>query len=161
MYCYGSTITCTRFPIFLRKANYKSSQGHTAPQSQSRRGMKFWEHPGCNLYFMKLSHMSFTTYIAFVKIRGWENDIVLNWVIKKIIPECLRLGNTFFTHMSVFGTLSKEYGAIPIHYDEREISCVFHLWKVISGGSTTFYGGTSPCDPGPRFHQVPFRHGTL
>ena len=47
---------------------------------------------------------------------------------RNIIPECLRLGNTFFTHMSVFGTLNKDDGEMPIHFDERDvISCIFRL----------------------------------
>ena len=54
---------------------------------------------------------------------------------KKIIPECLRLGDSFFTHMSVFGTVNKEGGEMPIHFDERAIiSCVFHLGKFLHGG---------------------------
>ena len=81
---------------------------------------------------------------------------------KKIIPECLRLGDTFFTHMSVFSTISKEDGTMSIHFDKRDnISCVFHLGWVTSGGSTSFYGSISPSNPCDKIHQVPFRHGTL
>ena len=70
---------------------------------------------------------------------------------KKIIPECLRLGDTFFTHMSVFSTVSKEDGTMPIHFDKRDIiSCVFHLGWVTSGGTTSFYGGVSPSKPGDK-----------
>jgi len=64
--------------------------------------------------------------------------------------------------MSVFGTISKEDGQMPLHFDERDIiSCVFHLGKVKSGGSTSYYSGSSPDKPGCRIHQVPFKHGTL
>ena len=81
---------------------------------------------------------------------------------KKIVPECLRLWDTFFIHMSVFGTISKDDGEIPIHFDERDIiSCVFHLGKVLSGGSTSFYDGSSPLNPGNKIYPVPFKHGTL
>ena len=53
---------------------------------------------------------------------------------QKIVPECLRLGNTFFTHMSVFGTVDKADGEMPIHFDEQDlISCVFHLEKPKKG----------------------------
>ena len=80
----------------------------------------------------------------------------------KIIPECLRLGDTFFTHMSVFGTISKDDGEMPMHFDERDIiSCFFHLGKVFSGGSTCFSDGSSPLNPGNKTHQVPFKHGAL
>ena len=81
---------------------------------------------------------------------------------RKIIPECLRLGDTFFTHMSVFGTLNKDDGQMPVHFDERDlISCVFHLGEVTEGGQTSYYSGTSPSDPGEKIYQVPFKHGTL
>ena len=81
---------------------------------------------------------------------------------RKIIPKCLRLGESFFTHMSVFGIISKDDGEMPIHFDERDIiSCVFHLGKVDSGGSTSYYSGSSPDSPEDQIHRVPFRHGTL
>ena len=81
---------------------------------------------------------------------------------KNIIPECLRLGGSFFTHMSVFGTVNKEDGEMPINFDERDIiSCVFHLGKVIQGGSTSFYSGDKADDPGNKVYEVPFRHGSF
>ena len=68
----------------------------------------------------------------------------------------------FFTHMSVFGMISKDDGEMPIHFDERDIiSYVFHLGKVDSGCSTSYYSCSSPESPGDRIHQVPFKHGTL
>ena len=64
--------------------------------------------------------------------------------------------------MSVFGTINKEDGTMPIHFDERDIiSCVFHLGSVMSGGSTSFYSGSSPSESGEKVHCVPFIHGTL
>ena len=81
---------------------------------------------------------------------------------RKIIPECLRLGDSFFTHMSVFGTLNKNDGQMPLHFDERDlISCVFHLGDVTEGGSTLYFNGNSNHDPGEQVYNVPFRHGTL
>ena len=62
---------------------------------------------------------------------------------REIIPQYLRLGGTCFTQMSIFGTVNKDDGWMPIHYDECDvISCVFHLGKVNSGGSTSYYSGT-------------------
>ena len=50
---------------------------------------------------------------------------------RNIIPECLRLGNSFFTHMTVYGTIDKKDGEMPLHFDARDvISCVFHLGNV-------------------------------
>ena len=81
---------------------------------------------------------------------------------RKIVPECLRLGDTFFTHMTVFGTKSKDDGKMPLHFDEWDIiSCVFHIGIVSSGGATSYYSGSSASEPGEKIHQVPFHHGTL
>ena len=81
---------------------------------------------------------------------------------RKIIPQYLWLDNSFFTHMSIFGTMSKEDGEMTLHFDERGIiSCVFHLGKANSGGSTSYYSRSSPSSPGDRVHQVQFRYGTL
>ena len=81
---------------------------------------------------------------------------------KRLIPECLRLGDTCFTQMSVFGTLNKQDGQMPLHFDERDIiSCVFHLGKVSIGGATLYYNGDSPNAPEKQVYSVPFNHGTL
>ena len=81
---------------------------------------------------------------------------------KRLIPECLQLGDTFFTHMSVFGTLYKKDGQMPLHFDERDIiSCVFHLGTVSKGGATLYYNGETPSDPGEQIYSVPFNRGTL
>ena len=48
-----------------------------------------------------------------------------------------------------------------LFYERDLISCVFHLGKIKSRGSTSYYNGTSPDSPGQRVHQVQFQHGTL
>ena len=45
--------------------------------------------------------------------------------------------------MTTFGTLGKEDGSMPIHFDERDaVSCIFHLGSVVKGGATQYYDGT-------------------
>ena len=81
---------------------------------------------------------------------------------QKSIPECLRLGDTFFTHMSVFRTVNKADGQMRIHFNEHDlISCVFHLGQTIKGGATSFFAGIKAEEPGDCVHQVPFRHANL
>ena len=83
-------------------------------------------------------------------------------MVRKLVPECLRLGNCFFTHMAIFGTVNKEDRSMPIYFDERDlISCVFHLGSVHKGGETSYYGCDKPDKPGLPVHQVSFRHGNL
>ena len=81
---------------------------------------------------------------------------------RKIIPEYLWLGNSFFTHMSVFGTINKTDGVMPLHFDKIDIiSCIFHLGKITKGGDTQHFDGDKSEDPGEKVLSVPSRHGTL
>ena len=73
-----------------------------------------------------------------------------------------QVGGFLLYRMSVFGTVNKEDGEMPIHFDERDIiSCVLHLGKVLHGGATSFYSGDKSDEPGDKIYQVPFVHGTL
>ena len=55
--------------------------------------------------------------------------------------------------MTVFGTIDKKDGEMPLHFDERDvISCVFHLGRVSKGGETCYYDGPSPTRPGNLVH---------
>ena len=65
-------------------------------------------------------------------------------------------------YMTVFGTMSKDDGKMPLHFDKRDIiSCVFHIGKVTSGGATSYYSGSSASEPGEKMYEVPFHHRTL
>ena len=163
MYCFGSTITCTQFPKFfedgrpqiLPRPYYTSKPGNLGytliRTSWMQSFIKEVEHHVLH-YLHNLCPSNETKKITLLQLQ----------LSKKIIPECLRLGDSFFTHMSVFGTVNKEDGEMPIHFDERDlISCVYHLGKVLHGGSTSFYSGDKPDKPGKKNYQVPFRHGTL
>ena len=163
MYCYGSTITCTRFPKFFCDGK---AQILPRPYYSSKP-----DHSGYNIirtsWFQSLvgeieSHVLHYLH-NFVEDKELKKITLFNIELaKKIIPECLRLGNSFFTHMSVFGTLNKADGAMPIHFDERDIiSCVFHLGNVHSGGATSYYSGTNANNPGKKVYEVPFCHGRL
>ena len=64
--------------------------------------------------------------------------------------------------MTVFGTIDKKDGDMPLHFDERDvISCVFHLGSVKRGGEICYNDGQSQKIPGKQIHKVSFRHGTL
>ena len=89
-----------------------------------------------------------TQVIHFLQNISFRSSSVIKALLsislsKQIIPECLRLGDTCFTHMTTFGTLGKEDGSMPIHFDERDaVSCIFHLGSVVKGGATQYYDGT-------------------
>ena len=163
MYCFGSTITCTRYPKFFCDGKtqilprpYQRSKPNNTGYSIIRSS---WMQS-----FIKDVEIHVLHYLHNIcPDKEMKKLTLLNIQLsKKIIPECLRLGDSFFTHMSVFGTINKEDGEMPIHFDERDlISCVFHLGRVQKGGSTSYYDGCKADDPGQRIHQVPFHHGTL
>ena len=163
MYCYGSTITCTRFPKF-----FSDGKPHILPRpyyssKPDQSGYKIIRSSWFQSFLRDVEGHVLHYLHNFVENKELKKITLLNvQLAKKIIPECLRLGDSFFTHMSVFGTLNKEDGVMPVHFDERDIiSCVFHLGNVKSGGSTSYYQGNNPKNPGAKVHQVPFRHGTL
>ena len=163
MYCYGSTITCTRFPKF-----FYNGKPHILPRpyyssKPDQSGYRIIR----SSWFQSFLHDIEDHVIHFlhniVKDKELKKITLLNIELsKKIIPECLRLGGSFFTHMSVFGTLNKDDGVMPIHFDERDIiSCIFHLGKVNHGGATSYYSGDNPNKPGKKIYEVPFCHGRL
>ena len=58
--------------------------------------------------------------------------------------------------------MNKYDGAMPLHFDERDIiSCVLHLGNVSQGGQTCYYNGSKVDEPGKMIHQVDFLHGRL
>ena len=58
--------------------------------------------------------------------------------VKRIVPKCLRLSNTFFTQVSIVTSNGKK--DMKIHVDEGDIiNAIFHLGKLSSGGSTLYF----------------------
>ena len=163
MYCFGSTITCTQYPKFS-----VCGKQHILPSPYSK------SKPGNDGYkiiwtvwiqkFLKEVETHVLHYLHnFCEDNTLKKMTLFNIeLVRKLIPECLRLGNSFFTHMTVFGTVNKEDGSMPIHFDERDlISCVFHLGSVQKGGETSYYNGDKSDNPGQPVHQVSFKHGNL
>ena len=163
MYCFGSTIMCTRFPKFFSEGK---PQILPRPYRTLKPGSKGYDIIRSTLMqsFLKEVEYHVLHYLHnMCKDKALRKMTLFNIELaKKIIPEYLRLGDTFFTHMSVFGTVNKADGQMRIHFDERDlISCVFYLGQTIKGGATSFYAGSKAEEPGDCVHQVPFRHGNL
>ena len=163
LYCFGSTITCTRYPKFFSEGQthilprpYQTSKPNNKGHSLIR---EEWMQS-----FLKAIESHVLHYLHNLCDDRIQKKLALLHIelSKRLIPECLRLGDTCFTHMSVFGTLNKQDGQMPLHFDERDIiSCVFHLGKVSKGGATLYFDGDSPNKPGKQVYTVPFNHGTL
>ena len=163
MYCYGSTITCTRYPKFFDDGRPQILPRPYFTSKPNQKGSKLLNSSWMRSFFLEVEHHVLHYLHNLCPDKRLKKMTLFNVELaRKIIPQCLRLGGSFFTHMSVFGTISKEDGKMPLHFDERDIiSCIFHLGKVKKGGSTSYYSGDSAKEPGNRIHQVPFKHGTL
>ena len=58
---------------------------------------------------------------------------------KKIIPPCCRISGTFFSHMTLLGTMDDNDKGIAGHYDRRDIvTALIHIGDPSSGGATYY-----------------------
>ena len=68
---------------------------------------------------------------------------------KVVIPSSCRINDSICSHMTILGNGSIDGEGIPYHLDEKDIISVFlHLGKVIYGGYTNYYNGSSMKDKG-------------
>lgn len=79
----------------------------------------------------------------------------------------LLICNSIFNQMIMIGEM-KQNSNINLHVDKDDaISCILHLGKVTSGGSTNYYNGLKAgknvptCLNGQLVHSVPFEHGRI
>ena len=163
MYCYGSTITCTRYPKFFSEGKSQILPRPYFTSKPGNRGYDIIRTEWMQSFIHEVEHHVLHYLHNLCADKKMKKLTLFNIELaKNIIPDCLWLGDSFFTHMPVFGTINKEDGQMPIHFDERDIiSCVFHLGEVSKGGSTSYYSGSKADSPGERIHQVPFKHGSL
>ena len=163
MYCYGSTISCTRYPKFSIDGKQKILPRPYFKSKPSQKGYKIIRSDFMQAFLKHVEqHVIYYLHAVCQDKKLSKITLFQLELSRKIVPECLRLGNTFFTHMTVFGTLNKKDGEMPIHFDERDvISCVFHIGKVSKGGETVYFNGDHPKTPGRKVYSVPFVHGTL
>ena len=163
MYCFKSTITCTQYPKFSVCGKQRVLP---RPYSKSKPGNDGYKiiWTAWMQEFLKEVELHVLHYLHNFREDHTLKKITLFNIemVRKLVPACPRLGDSFFTHMTVFDTLNKEDGSIPIHFDERDlISCVFHLGSVHKDGETSYYEGDRSDNPGQPVHQVSFTHGNL
>ena len=156
MYCYGSTMTCTRFPKFFPDGRPQVLPRPYFASKPNEKGSKLLNSSWMNSFLHEVEHHVLHYLHNYCPNQNLRKVTLLNVELaRKIIPQSLRQGDSFFTHMSVFGTVSKEDGEMLLHFDERNIiSYVCHLGKVKSCGSTIYCSGSSPSFPWDRVHQV-------
>ena len=103
MYCFGSTIMCTRFPKFFCEGK---PQILPRPYHTSKPGSKGYEiirSPWMQSFLKEVEYHILHYLHNMCEDKALRKMTLFNIELaRKIIPECLRLGDTFFTHMIVF-----------------------------------------------------------
>ena len=96
------------------------------------------------------------------------NELIIQLLeFKNGVDKNLLICNSIFNQMIVIGEINKNTD-MKLHMDKDDaISCILHLGKVSSGGSTNYYDGLKAgsnipsCMNGKLVHSVPFEHGRL
>ena len=108
MYCFGSTITCTRYPKFCCDGK---TQILPRPYQQCKPNNVGYEiiRSSWMQSFIKEVELQVLHYLQNICPDSSMKKLILFNIqlAKNIIPECLRLGDSFFTHMTIFGTVNK------------------------------------------------------
>ena len=119
-----------------------------------------------SIWFSNLVERIEMTVIHFLENLHPDRNMSQNILAKirlsmKKIPLELRIGNSFFTHMTFMGSMSN--GAeVPIHFDEKDvITALFHFGCVSENGSTDYFNGCSVKESGVVSKSIPFEHGRL
>lgn len=162
MYCYGSTITATQYPKFIKDGKHCILP---RPYEKSKPGK-----PGHILlhtrWFSDLCEAMEDIVLSFLAVSHPninEAKLLLEKIklAKTYIPKELRISNTFFTHMTFMGNMNNG-DEIPLHFDEKDtITALFHFGSVSSGGCTEYFNGISVKEAGSLKQSIPFENGRV
>ena len=161
-YCYGSTITACKWPIYIKGGKHyilprpypKSKPGSTGFQIMMRDWFREFVRDVENsaIFFLKELHPNTE-----------ESKKILKLMLetRKFVPYELRIAGSCFTHMSLIGKLDPK-GEIPPHFDEKDvITALVHLGSGVTGGSTLYYSGLTTEKKGETKKGIDFRHGQI
>ena len=160
MYGIGSTITATQWPRF-----YHEDKCHILPRPYQ--SCKPFE-PGWVLmqkpWFIDLVQLMEKKIIKFLETctkTPYVSQVISDLdEVKNIVPNCLRLSETFFTQVSIVTSNGEK--DMEIHVDEGDIiNAVFHLGKLRSGGSTSYFEMDEKTGMIKEKQTIPFQHGRV
>jgi len=162
MYCIGSTRGVCAFPRFEYMNNMYDSLPR--PYDSSKPGNPMWQIMQTDWFRSIANEVHKLTY-AYLQ-RYCKNDSSTMKVLHifqrsmLILPDCIKVCGTAFSHINM--TTVEDCQAMNIHIDEDDIfTAVLHLGDVQEGGTTQFYDGFTPNDPGNMVHEEPFEHGKV
>ena len=103
--------------------------------------------------------------VDFLKLDSSKRStdvLLLTEKCKDIVPNCLRICDSFFTMMIVVGDFSGS-GEIPLHKDNDDhINAIVSFGENhIEGGMTVYYSGINTKNVGKKKNSVRFKHGRV
>lgn len=156
MSLYGSTIGRAQYPKYITSDGLE----HILPRPYTTfKPGNIGYNVSQQVWFRLLIHDIERTVLQFITcLEEPLRTNIMNLVndAKKYIPDCCRISNTFFSHMTVIGDLINKGVDIPTHRDKDDIiTAILHLGddsEVTSG--TDYYNGKTEC--GDLMYSVPF-----
>ena len=135
------------------------------PYEKSKPGKPGYELLRCDWFSEIIRKIEFAVMYFLENLhpdRTCAQNMLAKIRLSKIkIPPELRIGDSFFTHMTFMGTMEKG-SEVPIHLDEKDIvTALFHFGSVEEGGSTEYFDGLSVQKPGNITKIIPFKHGRI
>ena len=160
MYGIGSTITATKWPRFLHDGTCHILPRPYKPCKPCGEGW-FLMKSQWFIDLVNLMERYVMLYLEEVEQTFDTRQIISDLKeVKSIVPNCLRISNTFFTQLSI--TTSDGEEDMEIHVDEGDIiNAVFHLGIVKSGGSTLYFKTDGKKEKMSMRHDIPFEHGRV
>ena len=163
MYLFGSTIGSARHPLF----QLEDGSSHPLPRPFRTCKPKMLEFTFYNslwfIAFVKDVEMIVLQYIIFEYPNRKKAMKVLQLIClsKKIIPQCLRIKDSFFTQMAMVGRLEKKVDELGVHIDKYDvITALVHFGNVQYGGTTDYFNGNKKLH-GEVVKSVSFKHGRV
>ena len=111
------------------------------------KGRKWFTHLLFDLEVCCQLHLHHLIYVHTLngdleKVEERKSVIDSTIFLQKVIPQSLRLCNTFFIQMVIAGKFNDINNGIPPHLDEDDIiSCIITLGSPNNGGNTDYYDG--------------------
>ena len=152
----GSTCGASGCPKFL---NPKTKKHSMIPRlfGTSREGQ-----PGGEIlkqsWLLGLTKVIDNVLMAYLKgTHGSPHGVRMYEEAKEKIDPILRIGDSGFTTLALVNDLTDGR-----HYPHVDVNDLFNVILVlgdkVEGGSTRYYGGKNPTDPGAVKHEVPHEH---
>jgi len=165
MYCAGSTIGPARKPFMRIDGKRKMLPRPYRACLFGNSGYHFMKRTWVIEFFKCIEAMALHFLTFHYKHCPDNNRILSNILLsKKIVPNDLRICDTFFTQLSVVGDMSFLNCSAKInpHVDKDDIfSAIIHFGKIDSGGDLLFFKNKDTNIKGNLNHVVKFKHGMV